>query len=72
MMNDADAVQVRKPNPRTRIWFYTATIVIMNEDEEVADNNANEILKLLEQIGLPGFVESINAVESLFRLYTWS
>lgn len=64
MMHDADAAVRENQTQELGYGFYTATIVIMNEDEEVADNNANEILKLLEQIGLPGFVESINAVEA--------
>ena len=44
--------------------FYTATIILMNEDQEILDNNAKEVLKTMERLGFPCLIESINSVDA--------
>lgn len=43
---------------------YTASIVLMGEDEEKLEEHANQVLKQLEQIGFPSFIETLNSVEA--------
>ena len=49
---------------RVRFGFYTSVIVLTDEDHNVVDQQAREVLKLLFNLGFNARVEDINAVEA--------
>jgi type IV secretion/conjugal transfer VirB4 family ATPase len=51
---------------RVRFGFYTSVIVLTDEDHNVVDQQAREVLKLLFNLGFNARVEDINAVEAFF------
>lgn len=44
--------------------YFTATITVMDEDEELARHKANEICRLLNERGFVAKIETLNAVEA--------
>ena len=64
MMHDADAAVQDNQSNETGYGYYTSTIVIMDFNEESLEENANQVLKILEELGLPSFIEEANAVDA--------
>lgn len=64
MMHDADAAVQDNQANELGFGYYTPTIIIMNENEEIVDDNASKVLKALEDKGLPCFVETRGSVEA--------
>lgn len=64
MALDADkAVDVNQRND-IGFGFFTSTIILMDEDAELLENNAKEVTQLMERLGFPCLIERINAVEA--------
>lgn len=64
MSFDADNAVRLNQSQQLGYGCYTASIVLMEEDETKVEENADQVLKELEKIGFPCFVETINAVEA--------
>lgn len=46
--------------------YYSTMIIIKNEDENIAENEANEVVQLFQNMGLTARIEDINAVDDYF------
>lgn len=64
MMHDADAAVQDNQSNELGFGYYTPTIIIMNDNEDIVDDNASKVLKALEDKGLPCFVETMGCVEA--------
>lgn len=47
-----------------RFGHYTSTVILMDEDIDRVDEHALQIKKLIEDIGFPSRIETVNAVEA--------
>ena len=64
MAHDADEALADASSCRVRFGYYTAVIVVIEEDPVAADANAREIAKQLQHHGFPALIEHVNANEA--------
>ncbi len=64
MSVDADTAINENSQGLVRFGYYTASIIVMNDDAKQADINAAEVAKVLGNAGFPSNIEKENAVEA--------
>ena len=64
MAGDADQAMTENNEGLVRYGYYTNTIIVMDEDLTIVDQNAREVTKLLANNQCPANVEDMNAVEA--------
>jgi type IV secretion/conjugal transfer VirB4 family ATPase len=64
MASDADESVNEASEGLVKYGYYTTVIVLMDEDKERVDDQADEVVKALGNMGFPSQVETINAVEA--------
>ncbi|MDB4950469.1 MAG: transporter [Gemmatimonadetes bacterium] len=63
---DAEAALALSESGQYRFLAYTATLVLYEDDAGRADANARELLRVLNDLGFTGRVESVNAVDAFW------
>ncbi|WP_434152207.1 conjugal transfer protein TrbE (plasmid) [Methylocaldum gracile subsp. desertum] len=64
MAADADESVSQASEGLVRFGYYTSVVVLMDDDLRRLEENANEMVKRLGNLGFPSQVETINAVEA--------
>lgn len=66
MQADADAALALSESGQVRYLAYTGCIVLYEDDPARADANARELLRVLNDLGFTGRVETVNAVDAFW------
>lgn len=66
MEEDADAALALSESAAVRYLSYTGCIVLYEDDAGRADANARELLRVLNDLGFTGRIESVNAVDAFW------
>jgi len=64
MAEDAAAAAAANASGRQRFCLYSSTILLFHRDAAVADHQAGEIVKALNDRGFPARIETVNALEA--------
>jgi|UPI00056D9929 type IV secretion system protein TrbE len=64
MASDADESVSEASEGGVKFGYYTSVIILMNEDLQRVEDQADAVVKLLGNLGFPSQVETINAVEA--------
>jgi type IV secretion system protein VirB4 len=62
--SEAQGLPVDANGTTVRFGFYTAVVVIEDEDKERAEDHAKEVMKLINNLGFSCRIETVNAMES--------
>ena len=64
MASDAQSALAECASGSVKFGYFTSVIVVMDEDAAVADQNAREVIKAINNCGFNARLEDVNAVEA--------